>query len=96
MSKKNSYMDTKNIIKEGFIEKLIKAIMPKSMRLSMLDTYLKDKKAEIAKVEKDLQKSYKRSEKIYQDYRKKLKKRTGRDLGPSSIPKKYLKGDFSG
>jgi len=96
VSKKNSYMDTKNIIKEGFIEKLIKAIMPKSMRLSMLDTYLKDKKAEITKVEKDLQKSYQKSEKIYQDYRKWFKKKYGKDIGPSRIPKKYLKGDFSG
>tara|TARA_R110000796_G_scaffold222850_1_gene339037 strand:+ start:22 stop:306 length:285 start_codon:yes stop_codon:yes gene_type:complete len=92
VSKKKSYMDTKNIIKEGFIEKLIKAVMPTSLRKSMLDTYLKNKKAEIAKVEKDLQKSYQKSEKIYQDYRKWYKKKYGKDIGPSSIPKKYLKG----
>ena len=49
-------------------------------------------KDRIAKVEKDLQKSYQKSEKIYQDYRKWYKKKYGKDIGPSSIPKKYLKG----
>ena len=85
-------MDKSNLIKEGFIEKLIKAIIPTSIRKSMLDKYLTNKKAEIAKVEKDLQKSYQKSEKIYQDYRKWYKKKYGKDIGPSSIPKKYLKG----
>ena len=89
MSKKKSYMDGKNIIKEGFFEKLLRNLLPSSAKKAITNTYIKQKKSEISKAEQELKKSYQRSEKLYQDARKHFKSK-GIDL-PASGDKKAEK-----
>ena len=89
MSKKKSYMDGKNIIKEGFFEKLLRNLLPSSAKKAITNTYIKQKKSEISKAEQELKKSYQRSEKLYQDARKHFKSQ-GIDL-PASGDKKAEK-----
>ena len=89
MSKKKSYMNSKNIIKEGFFEKLLRNLLPSSAKKAITNTYIKQKKSEISKAEQELKKSYQRSEKLYQDARKHFKSK-GIDL-PASGDKKAEK-----
>ena len=89
MSKKKSYMSSKNIIKEGFFEKLLRNLLPTGVKKAITNAYIKKKKSEISKAETDLKKSYERSEKLYQDARKHFKSK-GIDL-PNSGDKKARK-----
>jgi len=89
VSKKKSYMNTKNIIKEGFFEKLLKNLLPSSAKKAITNAYIKKKKSDIQKAEQDLKKSYQKSEKLYQDARKHFKSK-GIDL-PASGDKKAEK-----
>jgi len=89
VSKKKSYMSSKNIIKEGFFEKLLKNLLPTGVKKAITNAYIKKKKSEISKAETDLKKSYERSEKLYQDARKHFKSK-GIDL-PDSGDKKARK-----
>ncbi len=89
MSNKKSYMSSKNIIKEGFFEKLLKNLLPTGVKKAITNAYIKKKKSEISKAETDLKKSYERSEKLYQDARKHFKSK-GIDL-PDSGDKKARK-----
>ncbi|HAI43089.1 MAG TPA: hypothetical protein DCM40_35810 [Maribacter sp.] len=82
-------MDGKNIIKEGFFEKLLRNLLPSSAKKAITNTYIKQKKSEISKAEQELKKSYQRSEKLYQDARKHFKSK-GIDL-PASGDKKAEK-----
>ena len=79
MHKKKSYMNINNILKEGFFEKLLKNLLPKSAKTAITNQFIKIKKAEIKKAEEDLKKSYQKSEKLYQDARKHFKSK-GIDL----------------
>tara|TARA_Y100000741_G_C17962192_1_gene440353 strand:+ start:282 stop:584 length:303 start_codon:yes stop_codon:yes gene_type:complete len=89
VSKKKSYMSSKNIIKEGFFEKLLRNLLPTGVKKAITNAYIKKKKSEISKAETDLKKSYERSEKLYQDARKHFKSK-GIDL-PNSGDKKARK-----
>jgi len=82
-------MNSKNIIKEGFFEKLLRNLLPSSAKKAITNTYIKQKKSEISKAEQELKKSYQRSEKLYQDARKHFKSK-GIDL-PASGDKKAEK-----
>ena len=82
-------MNSKNIIKEGFFEKLLRNLLPSSAKKAITNTYIKQKKSEISKAEQELKKSYQRSEKLYQDARKHFKSK-GIDL-PASGDKKAKK-----
>ena len=50
MSKKSSYMDTKNIISESFIDKLVRSLIPKSVQQKITSAYLKKNKEELYKL----------------------------------------------
>ena len=89
MSNKKSYMNGKNIIKEGFFEKLLKNLLPSSAKKAITNAYIKKKKSDIQKAEQELKKSYEKSEKLYQDARKHFKSK-GIDL-PASGDKKARK-----
>ncbi len=82
-------MSSKNIIKEGFFEKLLRNLLPTGVKKAITNAYIKKKKSEISKAETDLKKSYERSEKLYQDARKHFKSK-GIDL-PNSGDKKARK-----
>ena len=82
-------MNSKNIIKEGFFEKLLRNLLPSSAKKTITNAYIKQKKSEISKAEQELKKSYQRSEKLYQDARKHFKSK-GIDL-PDSNDKKAKK-----
>jgi DNA-binding ferritin-like protein len=82
-------MNGKNIIKEGFFEKLLRNLLPSSAKKSITNAYIKKKKSDIQKAEQELKKSYQRSEKLYQDARKHFKSK-GIDL-PASGDKKAEK-----
>ena len=82
-------MNTKNIIKECFFEKLLKNLLPSSAKKAITNAYIKKKKSDIQKAEQDLKKSYQKSEKLYQDARKHFKSK-GIDL-PASGDKKAEK-----
>ena len=89
MSNKKSYMDNKNIIKEGFFEKLLKNLLPSGVKKAITQAYIKTHQSDIKKAEQDLKKSYKRSEELYQDARKHFKSK-GIDM-PASGDKKAEK-----
>ena len=83
---KKSYMDRKNILSEGFLQSFIKTIIPQSIKKPIIDKYVKDKKQEIKKLENELQKSYKISDKLYADATKYFKTQ-GIDLPPTNDKK---------
>ena len=95
MSKKKSYMNKNNIIKEGFLENLLQAILPSGVKKTITQAYIKQKKSDIKKAEQEYKKSIEKSKEIYNDYRKHIKKTTGRDLpkfGDKEAHKKFLRG----
>ena len=76
MSKKKSYMDNKNIIKESFFDTLVRSIIPKSIQ-DKVDANAKkyyDKK--IKKIDKEIA-DLEKSDKIHDEFMDILKKQYG-------------------
>ena len=70
---KRSYMNTRSILNESFFENLLQKLLPSGVKKSITNAYVKKKKSEISRIESELEKSYAKSEKLYQDAKKHLK-----------------------
>ena len=77
MSKKKSYMDNKNIIKEGFFDRLVRAIIPKSVQDKVDANAKKYHEKESKKLDKKLQDLEKESAKLRDIIAKELEKQYG-------------------
>ena len=77
MSKKKSYMDNKNIIKEGFFDTLVQAIIPKSIQDKVDANAKKYHEKESKKLDKKLQDLEKESAKLSDIIAKELEKQYG-------------------
>ncbi len=77
MSKKKSYMNSKNIIKEGFFDDLIRAIIPKSIQKNISKSAQQILKKELEKTNKELKDLEKKSKEISDRVSKKLQKQYG-------------------
>ena len=100
MSKKKSYMDSKNILSEGFFSKLIKIAVPAAL---LYKSYKILKNPKIKKLEKDIEKREKNikdaekrieaakldSEKALENMAKFLSKETGTKITKQSARKAY-------
>ena len=96
MSKKKSYMDSKNIIKESFFDTLVRSIIPKSIQ-DKVDANAKkyyDKK--IKKIDKEIADLEKKQKKISKDISKSIEKQYGRKISDKELKaywKKQIYGD---
>ena len=72
-------MNNKNILKESFIDNLLKTIFPTAHKKAE-EKYLKKKSKKLQKLEKDLVISQKKSEKIQDDFEKAWKDDYGTKL----------------
>ena len=77
MSKKKSYMDNKNIVKEGFFDSLVRAIIPKSIQQKVDVNTKKYYEKESKKLDKKLQDLEKESAKLSNIIAKELEKQYG-------------------
>tara|TARA_R100001369_G_scaffold64311_1_gene91555 strand:- start:1159 stop:1440 length:282 start_codon:yes stop_codon:yes gene_type:complete len=77
MSKKKSYMDNKNIVKEGFFDTLVRAIIPKSIQDKVDANAKKYHEKESKKLDKKLQDLEKESAKLSDIIAKELEKQYG-------------------
>jgi len=77
VSKKKSYMDNKNIIKEGFFDRLVRAIIPKSVQDKVDANAKKYHEKESKKLDKKLQDLEKESAKLRDIIAKELEKQYG-------------------
>ena len=96
MSKKKSYMDSKNIIKESFFDTLVRSIIPKSIQ-DKVDANAKkyyDKK--IKKIDKEIADLEKKQKKLSKDISKSIEKQYGRKISDKELKaywKKQIYGD---
>ena len=91
MSKKKSYMDNKNIIKESFFDTLVRSIIPKSIQ-DKVDANAKkyyDKK--IKKIDKEIADLEKKSDKIHDEFMDILKKQYGAKPNAKKVKKQMKK-----
>ena len=91
MSKKKSYMDNKNIIKESFFDTLVRSIIPKSIQ-DKVDANAKkyyDKK--IKKIDKEIADLEKKSDKIYDEFMDLLDKKYGKKPNAKKVKKQIKK-----
>ena len=77
MTKKKSYMDNENIIKEGFFDRLVRAIIPKSIQDKVDANAKKYHEKESKKLDKKLQNLEKESAKLSAIIAKELEKQYG-------------------
>ena len=77
MSKKKSYMNSKNIIKEGFFDDLIRAIIPKSIQKNISKSAQQILKKELEKTNKELKDLEKKSKVLSAEIVKALEKQYG-------------------
>jgi hypothetical protein len=87
VSKKNSYMNNENIIKEGFFDNLLRAIVPKSVQKTI-------SKAAQNKLEKEYEETEKKIEKLRKqsaDARARFLKAMEKQYGYKPDKKKYKK-----
>ena len=96
MSKKKSYMDSKNIIKESFFDTLVRSIIPKSIQ-DKVDANAKkyyDKK--IKKIDKEIADLEKKQKKLSKDISKSIEKQYGKKISDKELKaywKKQIYGD---
>tara|TARA_Y100000401_G_scaffold103228_1_gene94075 strand:- start:202 stop:483 length:282 start_codon:yes stop_codon:yes gene_type:complete len=77
VSKKKSYMDNKNIVKEGFFDSLVKAIVPKSIQKKVATSSKKYYEKEAKRLEKKLKDFEKESAELSNTIAKQLEKQYG-------------------
>ena len=77
MSKKKSYMDNKNIVKEGFFDSLVRAIIPKSIQQKVDVNTKKYYEKESKRLDKKLEDLEKESAKLSNIIAKELEKQYG-------------------
>ena len=77
MSKKKSYMDNKNIVKEGFFDTLVRTIIPKSIQDKVDANAKKYHEKESKRLDKKLQDLEKESAKLRDIIAKELEKQYG-------------------
>jgi len=91
MSKKKSYMDNQNIIKESFFDTLVRAIVPKSIQ-DKVDANAKKhydkKRKELDKKIADLEK---KQAKLYNDIEDYFSKTYGKKPNPKKVKKQIKK-----
>ena len=95
MSKKKSYMDNENIIKEGFFDTLVRAIIPKSIQNKVDANAKKYYDKEKKKINKKLQDIEKESDKLLKKATKNLEKTYGVKLSDKEV-KDYWKKQIYG
>ena len=77
MSKKKSYMDNKNIVKEGFFDSLVRAIIPKSIQQKVDVNTKKYYEKESKRLDKKIEDLEKESAKLSNIIAKELEKQYG-------------------
>ena len=82
MSKKKSYMDNKNIIKEGFFDTLVRAIIPKSIQQKVDANAKKYYDKESKKLDNELENLQKQSDELRVKFLKAMEKQY--DFKPNS------------
>ena len=99
MSKKKSYMDKKNVLKESFIDDLLNTLFPRMQKMMHKRYMNKPKvKKKLAKYDKQLKDIAKRKKVVTKDFEKAFEKETGKqiklgDLSIEDILKgKHIKG----
>jgi hypothetical protein len=91
MSKKKSYMDNKNIVKEGFFDTLVRTIIPKSIQDKVDANEKKYYKAKSKELDKKIADLEKKSDKIYDEFMDLLDKRYGKKPNPKKVKKQIKK-----
>ena len=87
MSKKKSYMNLKGIVNEGLLDDLLRSIVPKSIQKSINKAYVKEKKKELDKVTKDIEKKEKELDDLVKQFFKELDDDLGYKKAKSKIKK---------
>ena len=91
MSKKKSYMDNKNIVKEGFFDSLVRAIIPKSIQQKVDVNTKKYYEKESKRLDKKIEDLEKKQAKIYDEFMVLLDKRYGKKPNPKKVKKQIKK-----
>ena len=87
MSKKKSYMNLNGIVNEGLLDDLLRSIVPKSIQKSINKAYVKEKKKELDKVTKDIEKKEKELDDLVKQFFKELDDDLGYKAPKSKIKK---------
>ena len=91
MSKKKSYMDNKNIVKEGFFDTLVRAIIPKSIQDKVDANEKKYYEKESKRLDKKIEDLEKKQSKIYDEFMVLLDKQYGKKPNRKKVKKQIKK-----
>jgi len=91
VSKKKSYMDNKNIVKEGFFDTLVRAIIPKSIQDKVDANEKKYYEKESKRLDKKIEDLEKKQSKIYDEFMVLLDKQYGKKPNRKKVKKQIKK-----
>ena len=91
MSKKKSYMDNKNIVKEGFFDTLVRTIIPKSIQDKVDANEKKYYKAKSKELDKKIADLEKKQAKLSIDIADYFNKTYGKKPNPKKVKKQIKK-----